>query len=120
MEETSGILYLVIIFDGLFFLALAYYYLKRPPKKINEMYGYRTRKTMANQDIWDAANKRNAEDLVKYSWVLLLTGVLLWIFQISYAMIIHLIILLIGLAVAMYSTMRYLNEHFDINSNKKQ
>lgn len=120
MQETPLSLYLVIIFDGMLFLGLAYYYLKRPPKKINEMYGYRTRKTMANQVIWDAANKRNAEDLVTYSWVLFLTGVFLWIFQISYAMIIHLIILLVGLAIAMYSTMRYLNEHFDTNGNKKK
>ena len=120
MEETSGTLSLIIIFDGLFFLGLSYYYLKCPPKKVNEIYGYRTRKSMSNQDIWDIANKRNAEDLVKYSWVLLVTGVLLWIFQISYAMIIHLAIMLVGLAVAMFSTIRYLNEHFDANGNKKK
>tara|TARA_R110001632_G_scaffold161439_2_gene279851 strand:+ start:1759 stop:2121 length:363 start_codon:yes stop_codon:yes gene_type:complete len=118
MLETSLSLYLIIIFDGLLFLGLSYFYLKRPPKKINELYGYRTRKSMANQDIWNAANRRNAEDLVSYSWVLFGTGVLLWIFQLSYAMIIHLVIMLVGLAIAMYSTIRYLNEHFDSNGKK--
>lgn len=118
MLETSLSIYLIIIFDGLLFLGLAYYYLKKPPKTINELYGYRTRKSMSNQEIWDAANKRSAKDLVTYSWVLFGSGVLLWIFQIPYAMIVHLGIMLVGLAIAMYSTIRYLNEHFDSNGKK--
>lgn len=56
--------YLIIIFDGLLFVGLSYFYLKRPPRKINELYGFRTSKSMSNQEIWNAANKRNAEDLV--------------------------------------------------------
>ena len=118
MPESSLSHYVIIIFDGLLFLGLSYYYLKRPPKKINALYGFRTPKSMANQEIWNAANKRNAEDLVTYSWLLLISGVLLWIFQISYAMIIHLVIMLVGLAIAMYSTIRYLNEHFDSTGKK--
>lgn len=120
MKETPLFLYLIIIFDGLFFLFLAYYYLKRPPKKINEVYGYRTRKSKANQDIWDVANRRNAQDLIKYSWVVLATGILIWVFQIPFGLIIHLVIVLVGLAIAMYSTMSYLNVHFDTNGNRKE
>lgn len=32
-------------------------YLKRPVKKINWMYGYRTRRAMENQETWDFAQK---------------------------------------------------------------
>lgn len=120
MADTDYVLYAVIIFDGLLFLILAYYYKKKPPKEINEFYGFRTRRTMSNQDIWDAANKRNAQDLLTYSWVLLISGIITWIFQIPYAIIIHFIIMLGGLGVAIYSTMHFLDRHFDKNGKRKK
>ncbi|MBE15245.1 MAG: SdpI family protein [Dokdonia sp.] len=110
---------IVIIFDGFLLLAISYYYKIKPPKKINEFYGFRTRRTMANQDIWDTANTRNAKDLVSYSWVLLISGLVTWIFQIPYAIFIHFTVMILGLAVAIYSTINYLDKHFDQNGNRK-
>lgn len=75
---------------------------------------------MANQEIWDAANRRNAQDMVKYSWVLLGSGMCTWLFDISYAIIIHLVVMLVGLGIAIYSTVRYLNQHFDTYGNRKE
>ncbi|MGL5479019.1 MAG: SdpI family protein [Clostridium sp.] len=39
----------MILFGGLF--------LKKPPKEINGLYGYRTTMSMKNKDTWDFANK---------------------------------------------------------------
>lgn len=120
MDQPHYMLDVVILFDGLLLLAISYYYKLKPPKKINEFYGFRTRRTMANQDIWDAANTRNARDLVFYSWVLLISGLLTWLFQVPYAIIIHFTIMLLGLAIAIYSTINYLDKHFDKNGKRKQ
>lgn len=32
-------------------------FLKRPPKKINHFYGYRTRRSMSSQEAWDFAHQ---------------------------------------------------------------
>lgn len=108
-----------IIFDCVLMLCLAWYYKKHPPKKINELYGFRTRKTMANQEIWDAANKRNAQDLWQFALYLTVISILLIAFNIPYAILIHLGALLVGLAIAIYATISYIDKHFDQNGNRK-
>lgn len=103
----------------LIFLALSFYYKKNPPKKINQFYGFRTRRTMANKDIWEVANKRNAQDLWILSLFLTVVATLLWLFSVKYAMFIFLILLLGGLGVAVFSTVNYLDTYFDKNGNRK-
>lgn len=100
-------------------LGFAWYYKKYPPKKINELYGFRTRRTMANQDIWDAANKRNAQDVWTYAIYLTIFSIFLIVFNIPYAVMIHIVVLLLGLFVAIYATIKHLDKHFDKNGNRK-
>jgi uncharacterized membrane protein len=107
-----------ILFDCFLMLGLAWYYKKYPPKKINELYGFRTRRTMANQDIWDVANKRSAQDLWTYALYLLVISVFLIVFNIPYAFLIHMVVLLLGLFAAIYASIRYLDKHFDKNGNR--
>ena len=112
-ETSIGILICCTIF-----LALSYYYKKYPPKEINELYGFRTRRTMANQDIWEVANRRAAQDMWRYSIALTIVGLLLILFKIPYAMLIFLIALLAGLGVSVLSSLRYLDRFFDKNGNR--
>ena len=118
--SLDGELIFAILFDCALLLGLSWYYKKYPPKKINELYGFRTRKTMANQEIWDVANKRNAQDLWKFAVYLTIFSVLLIVFNIRYAIIIHLGAMLIGLAIAVYASIRYIDKHFDKNGNRIQ
>ncbi len=46
-----------IVVYGLPLVIIGYIYKMRPPKKINHIYGYRTRRSMKNQQVWDYANK---------------------------------------------------------------
>ncbi|MGF7218217.1 putative membrane protein [Spirosoma lacussanchae] len=48
---------LVILFCGIL-------YATYPPKKINFLYGYRTKKSMLNNDIWTTANSLAAKSLI--------------------------------------------------------
>lgn len=56
----------VLITNGVLFL-ISIIFWKFPPKKINSLYGYRTHKTMQNQQIWDFANKNFNSTFLKYS-----------------------------------------------------
>ncbi|MFF2912422.1 SdpI family protein [Paenibacillus sp. NPDC057934] len=42
---------------------------KKPPKKINSLYGYRTKRSMKNQLLWDEANRYSAELMIRYGLV---------------------------------------------------
>jgi uncharacterized membrane protein len=107
-----------LLFVGFLFLFLAYYYLKKPPKKINHLYGYRTRRSMANQDIWDFANKQSAKDFWRVAIVIMATGLALLLFDITFKILIQMAVLLIGLGISVWNTEKEINKHFDKNGNK--
>jgi uncharacterized membrane protein len=49
------------MFIGPLMLAISIVFWKFPPKTINKIYGYRTKKSMLNQENWDFANKEFAK-----------------------------------------------------------
>ncbi|MEP0263283.1 SdpI family protein [Dokdonia sp.] len=107
-----------LLIVGFLFLFLAYYYLKKPPKKINHLYGYRTRRSMANQDIWDFANKQSAKDFWRVAIVTMITGLALLPFDIPFKVLVQMAVLLIGLGISVWNTEKEINKHFDKNGNK--
>lgn len=65
----------VLTTNGLLFI-LSLIFWKFPPKKINNLYGYRTHKTMQNQDIWEFSNTFFNQNLMVYSGISFLAGLL--------------------------------------------
>ena len=51
----------------IFMLIIYFIYFKYPPKKINYLYGYRTRRSMQNYETWSFANKYAAKLLINFS-----------------------------------------------------
>ena len=51
-------------------------FLKKPPKKINGWYGYRTSRSMASQAAWDFAHRICAEIWIRWGLVLLIVSAL--------------------------------------------
>lgn len=47
-----------------------------PPRKINMLYGYRTKSAIKNQERWDFAQKYAASQMIKFGTLLLFTTVL--------------------------------------------
>ena len=45
-------------------LLFSIFYKLRPPRKINYIYGYRTRRSMQNQEMWDEANSYSSSLMV--------------------------------------------------------
>ncbi|MFH6602884.1 SdpI family protein [Maribacter algicola] len=52
---------MIAVVPGLLLLPLAWYYKEHPPKNINWLYGYRTKRSMANQEVWEYANRLGAK-----------------------------------------------------------
>ena len=50
---------------------------KNPPRKINSFIGYRTKRSMKNQLLWDEANKYSSEMMLKYGIIFVVIGLLL-------------------------------------------
>lgn len=80
MNPLEGILLLT---GGCF--ALAGYITKRfPPKKINHLYGYRTKTSMRNQEIWDFAQKYSANEMIKLGAIMLALAAVVWLADIQF------------------------------------
>jgi len=110
---------IALIGTGVLFMLLATFYLKRPPQKINEIYGYRTRRSRANQDIWDAANGHSSKSFFKLAVIVFILGVALCFFSFQLRVLIQIGVLLIGLGISVWDTESYLNRFFDKNGNRK-
>ncbi len=108
------------LLTSLFLFVIGIYWRYYPPKKINQLYGYRTRRSMANQTVWDCANKVGAHMLFSLGWIsFMLTLVIFIIFQ-DYIVIVNMALVLVGLGIGMYWCETQINKKFDRNGNTKK
>ncbi|WP_198517107.1 SdpI family protein [Tenacibaculum sp. SZ-18] len=108
--------YYVLSVNGLLFLlSIVFYY--NPPKKINGLYGYRTPRTMANQDIWDFANGFFNKQLLQYAGISFAAALGLSFIakETSWQPI---AIMVITLGVCVLKTEQELNKYYDKEGNK--
>ncbi len=54
-------------------ISVGFYWRKHPPKKINWLYGYRTKSSMSNQERWDFAQQKGATNMMKSSLLFLVS-----------------------------------------------
>ncbi|MDA0357304.1 MAG: SdpI family protein [Bacteroidetes bacterium] len=69
-------LFLIPSTSGLIFMLAGFIMLKFPPKKINSLYGYRTRSSMKNQERWDFSQKYSAIAMIKLAAILTLSSII--------------------------------------------
>jgi uncharacterized membrane protein len=62
---------------GFVFAAAAFISLKFPPKNINSIYGYRTSRSMKNQENWDLAQRFSSQLMLKQGLIMLLLAFIL-------------------------------------------
>jgi len=66
----------IILFScGLSFLIAGFVTTKFPPKNINQIYGYRTKASMKNQERWDFAQKRSSHDLKLFGFGMMIFSI---------------------------------------------
>jgi len=64
----------MILLCGAIFVAAGLVMRWKPPRRINHVYGYRTARSMADQESWDFAQAFSARELVHWGAILLAAG----------------------------------------------
>ncbi|SEB06933.1 SdpI/YhfL protein family protein [Chitinophaga terrae (ex Kim and Jung 2007)] len=59
---------------GIIFLVVSLLQEKFPPKKINNVYGYRTKKSMSSEENWKIANSYSSKLVLNFSFILITLG----------------------------------------------
>ncbi|MFD2566674.1 SdpI family protein [Pseudotenacibaculum haliotis] len=109
----------VLSVNGLMFLISVIFYFF-PPKKINSLYGYRTHRTMQNEDIWSFANGMFNKVLLKYAAISFVAAMgLAYAYPNLMTSWFPMAFLFFTLLVCILSTENALNEHFDKEGNRK-
>lgn len=72
----NNALFVIPILMGTFFLIIGFIMLKFPGKKINSSYGYRTSRSMKNQQTWDFAQLYSAKETIKIGIILMLFSII--------------------------------------------
>ncbi len=106
--ELLVILNIIIAFV---IIGLPLYFLKRPPKKINGIYGYRTPRSMKNQEAWDLANRTWAKTLFKYSVSVVIVQMALWVlYDVGTSLFGGCAVWLLAIGLAFYETEKRLDD----------
>lgn len=100
-----------------FMLVLGLLFQKFPPKKINYLYGYRTNRSMKNQEVWEAANNYASKLFLRICLYSFLLPVVSYFLFPQYNILITIIVNTLLLFFMMYSTETYLKEYFDADGN---
>ena len=104
---------------GPLMILISYIFAKYPPKKINDFYGYRTQRSMRNQDCWDFANRHSIRLMWKISLltcVVQAIGVIL--LDEGVALLTATIVLVTTLIYSVYLTEKALKNTFDKEGNR--
>lgn len=108
--------YVISVNGLLLFFSIVFYFF--PPKKINSWYGYRTNKSMKNEEVWHFANTFFNKTLLQYAAISFVAALLL-VFIISVKTTWQpMLILLLTLAVSVIKTEQVLSRNFDSDGEK--
>ena len=107
----------ILTTNGLLFL-ISIIFWKFPPKKINNIYGYRTHKAMLNSKIWDFANAIFNKNLLIYAGISFLAGLVFANFATAELTWQPMVLVLLSILVSVIKTERALNENFTEDGKK--
>ena len=114
MHFSQNPLFLISATTGIIFIVTSIVISKYPPKKINSIYGYRTRSSMKSKERWDFAQIYSTDLLYKYGASLTFIGILGYFtsFPIVTSTILSLVIMTASLLLLFIKTEKAIKEKF--------
>lgn len=109
----------VLSTNGILFL-LSVIFWKFPPKKINNWYGYRTHKSMLNQQIWEFANTTFNNAFVKYAGFSFLASLVLAYLATGELTWQPMVLVALSILVAIIKTERSITDNFTEEGKRKK
>ena len=95
MQNVHTILFLSIFVTAFVLYLAAWWSERKPPKNINNYYGYRTKRSMKSQEAWDYAQQIAPVEMKKASYILFGLSVIAYFFKIESEWIIYVLTALI-------------------------
>lgn len=112
-------IYVLSVNGLIFLLSLIFYFF--PPKKINNFYGYRTHKSMLNEDVWNYSNTLFNKSLLIYSAICFAAAMLLTYLNPSQMQSwVPMGLLLLTILVCIIKTEQGIKHNFDENGKRKK
>ena len=105
--------------SGLLLVLLGVIFYKFPPKSINHIYGYRTRRSMLNQDTWDSANEFSSKWMVRFGVLTMVISGVLYVLLPSYNALISILVMTVLVVIVIPITEEHLKRHFTENGSAK-
>ncbi|MES9997356.1 SdpI family protein [Desulfovibrio aminophilus] len=109
----------MLIWIGILFFILGVIFRVFPPRSVNGIYGYRTPRSMKNQDTWHEAQRFTADNLTLYGLLFAGTGLLLEL-VLGPNSGPQTVIFLAGLAVMIFQDERHLLRSFHPDGSRKE
>lgn len=113
MIDLNTLLNPCLLCGVVFFIvgAILFYF---PPKEINLIYGYRTNRSMKNQESWDFAQKFSSKKMIISGVLLTLIGLIISIISLDNQLQLYVSLLLIGLSLfwMIFTTENQLKKRF--------
>ena len=104
---------------GPLMILISYIFAKYPPKKINDLYGYRTKRSIRNQDCWNFANRHSIRLMWKISLLTcVVQGIGVILLDEGVALLTATIVLVATLIYSVYLTEKALKNTFDKEGNR--
>lgn len=100
---------------GLVLTIISWIYKVHPPKSINYLYGYRTRRSMRNQETWDFGNFIGAKMMFWFGISTFIAGVIAYFITPRWAMGISTFFLIVAIFAGIFWCERQLRINFDKN-----
>lgn len=107
----------IILLTPILVFILGYTLFFRYPSKINNFYGYRTKRSKASQESWVYAQKLSAKLFMIFSFISLVVSIYLYITNYIFTNIIFIQMLILSLSFIFIEVM--LRIKFDENGNRK-
>ena len=106
---------------GSLMLLISYFFAKYTPEKINNLFGYRTKRYMRNQDCWDFANRHSIRFIWKIPLITCVVQVLgVTLQDVGVALLTATIVLVTTLIYSIYVTEKALKNTFDKEEKKHE
>lgn len=80
MMNIENTLILIPLLVGPIFVVAGLFLWLKPPKKISQIYGYRSSRSMKSQEAWDFSQPRAGKQMVYFGWAYLSTLLLGFLF----------------------------------------
>jgi uncharacterized membrane protein len=115
MENLDNAFTVPLFLTGIIFIIVSLILMKFPPKKINQIYGYRTSNSMKSQEHWDFAQQYSAKIMLKSGLAIILIsffGYFIADKSSSQLSIYAIFILLIPVAIMFFKTENAIKQRF--------